>query len=227
MKTELVVFDIAGTTVADKGNINEAFREAFLASGVYVSAEEVDTVMGYRKIEAIEIMVKKNAPHLLVKGNEVVHIIHHLFNSTMVSFYQKNKQLQPLPYAEEIFDLLHEMGIKTALNTGFTRDITDAILKNLGWNNNPLINAVICSDEVPEGRPSAHMIRAIMSRLGINESANVVKVGDTEVDITEGRNAGCGLVVAVTTGVYTKEQLQKYQPDFIIDSLQQLPALLP
>jgi phosphoglycolate phosphatase-like HAD superfamily hydrolase len=71
------------------------------------------------------------------------------------------------------------------------------------------------------------MIRAIMSRLGINESANVVKVGDTEVDITEGRNAGCGLVVAVTTGVYTKEQLQKYQPDFIIDSLQQLPALLP
>ena len=46
------------------------------------------------------------------------------------------------------------------------------------------------------------------------------------MDIEEGRNANCGLVVAVTTGAYTREQLQQCNPDYIIDSLQQLPALI-
>jgi phosphoglycolate phosphatase-like HAD superfamily hydrolase len=34
------------------------------------------------------------------------------------------------------------------------------------------------------------------------------------------------MVVAVTTGAYTKEQLVKYQPDHIIDSLELLPSLI-
>jgi phosphoglycolate phosphatase-like HAD superfamily hydrolase len=70
------------------------------------------------------------------------------------------------------------------------------------------------------------MIRKIMEQLGVAEAAEVVKVGDTSVDVLEGQFAGCGLVVAVTTGAYTKEQLLEYQPDQIIDSMQQLPALI-
>ena len=59
-----------------------------------------------------------------------------------------------------------------------------------------------------------------------SEAANVVKIGDTEVDIAEGRNTGCGLVVAVTTGAYTRTELEQYHPDYIIDSLQELPGIL-
>ncbi len=226
MNTELVIFDIAGTTVADSGNINDAFRQAFLASGIDISASEVDTVMGYRKSEAISLMVQKHAPELLLENDLVIQTIHELFNRNMVHFYKNNTDLNSLPYAEEVFNLFQESGIRVALNTGFTRDITNAILVNLGWYANPLINRVICSDEVPEGRPHPYMIREIMYQLGVADASKVVKVGDTQVDIQEGRSAGCGLVVAVTTGAYSKEQLIQYQPDFIIDTLQQLPALI-
>ena len=65
-----------------------------------------------------------------------------------------------------------------------------------------------------------------MAQLRIDDAREVAKVGDTKVDIEEGRNAGCGLVVAVTTGAYTREQLEQYYPDHIIDSLQQFPALI-
>jgi phosphoglycolate phosphatase-like HAD superfamily hydrolase len=51
-------------------------------------------------------------------------------------------------------------------------------------------------------------------------------VGDTEVDIAEGRNAKCGLVVSVTTGSYTRRELEGFYPDHIIDSLQELPQIL-
>jgi phosphoglycolate phosphatase-like HAD superfamily hydrolase len=81
---------------------------------------------------------------------------------------------------------------------------------------------VICSDEVPEGRPAADMIRVLIRDLDISSPEHVLKVGDTEVDVEEGRSAGCGIVVSVTTGAYTRQQLEEYQPDFIIDDLREL-----
>lgn len=227
MKTALVVFDMAGTTVSDKGNVNKAFRDALAEENITVGIEEVNTLMGYRKIEAITRMVVKQAPAIAPpEQTALIEKIHDRFNSIMIEFYHTDTDLQPLPFAEEIFGMLQNKGIKVALNTGFTRVITDAILQKLGWDQSPLINAVICSDEVPEGRPHPYMIQSIMQKLGIADAKEVVKVGDTEVDVNEGRNAGCGFVAAVTTGAYTREQLSDYHPDAIIDSLQELPAFI-
>jgi phosphoglycolate phosphatase-like HAD superfamily hydrolase len=66
----------------------------------------------------------------------------------------------------------------------------------------------------------------LMKRVGVEDTSEVMKVGDTEVDVSEGRNAHCGVVVSVTTGAYSREQLQNYQPDFIIDSLSEIPSLI-
>ncbi|HCL84813.1 MAG TPA: HAD family hydrolase, partial [Chitinophagaceae bacterium] len=44
--------------------------------------------------------------------------------------------------------------------------------------------------------------------------------------VEEGRQAGCGLVIGVTTGAYTREALEKYNPDFIIDRLLVLQEIL-
>ncbi len=225
MNAALVVFDMAGTTVSDKGNVNKAFRDAFLAESIIVNAPDVNAVMGYRKIEAIEIILKQYEPEL-AEDRVLIERIHEKFNYDMVSFYENDPALQPLPFAEDVFQQLSHEGVKVALNTGFTRRITNAILKRLRWDMNPFISQVICSDEVPEGRPHPFMIQAIMQQSGISDPERVIKVGDTEVDILEGRNAGCGMVVAVTSGAYTQAQLTVYEPDFIIDSLQELPELI-
>jgi phosphonatase-like hydrolase len=225
MNYKLVVFDMAGTTVRDKGNVNDAFRAAFLESGIEVAAEDVDKVMGYRKVEAIEIILKKYLEAMEYDAARI-NLIHDAFTKKMVSFYEEDTELAALPEVLETFSILRARGIKIALNTGFTRVITDVILKRLGWDQEAMIDAVVCSDEVQEGRPHPFMIRKIMEQLGIADAAEVVKVGDTSVDVLEGQFAGCGLVVAVTTGAYTREQLLEYQPDQIIDSMQQLPALI-
>jgi phosphonatase-like hydrolase len=226
-KIELAVFDMAGTTVLDKGNVNEAFRNAFARAGITVQPEDVDKVMGYRKIEAVQIIVNKYLPDTSgEKANVLIHRIHDDFTNEMVSFYETNEELQPLPYAEECFEQLKSRGIKVALNTGFTRVITNAITKKLRWDKHPFIDVIVCSDEVPEGRPHPYMIQSIMQQLLIDDASKVAKTGDTEVDVNEGRNAGCGLVVAVTTGAYTKDELEAYKPDYIISSLQEFPALI-
>lgn len=218
----LVVFDMAGTTVSDKGNVAESFMKALAQHNISVPVEEVNKVMGWRKKEAIKILLQK----FHTVDEALIETLHEQFTQNMIDFYKTDETLQPLPYAEDVFTTLRNQNIKVALNTGFTRAITDVLLEQLNWQNENVVDDVIASDEVPEGRPHPFMIQELMKRFNITDAVTVVKVGDTEVDVLEGRNTGCGLVVAVTTGAYTREMLENYHPDKIIDSLHELPSLI-
>ncbi|OQP44576.1 hypothetical protein A4H97_09415 [Niastella yeongjuensis] len=220
MNIQLVVFDIAGTTVRDTGLVARAFIDAFGEFNMDIPADAVNHVMGFRKVDAIKMLVPDDS------NEELIAQIHEAFIRNILELYKSAPDLEPLPYAAETFQQLKQQGIKIALNTGFTRSVTNAVLKRLQWNTPDIIDVVICSDEVPEGRPHPYMLQAIMQQLHITESKAVVKVGDTRVDVEEGRNAGCGLVISVTTGAYTRPELELYKPDHIIDSLAELPALL-
>ncbi|MFN5133982.1 MAG: HAD hydrolase-like protein [Chitinophagaceae bacterium] len=218
----LVVFDMAGTTVRDKGNVAESFINALALHNINIPVEEVNKVMGWRKKEAIKMLLQK----FHTVDEVLIETIHEQFTQNMINFYKNDEDLQPLPFAEDVFKTLHNQKIKVALNTGFTKAITDVLLEKLNWQNGNVVDEVIASDEVKEGRPHPYMIQELMKRHGIEDASSVVKVGDTEVDILEGRNTGCGLVVAITTGAYTREALEEYQPDKIIDSLHELPSLI-
>ncbi|XVJ66585.1 MAG: HAD hydrolase-like protein [Lacibacter sp.] len=218
----LVVFDIAGTTVRDKGNVAESFMKALAQHNITVPVEEVNKVMGWRKKEAIKILLQK----FHTVDEALIETLHEQFTQNMIDFYKQDEDLRPLPFAEDVFTALRNQNIKVALNTGFTRAITDVLLEQLNWQNENVVDDVIASDEVPEGRPHPFMIQELMKRFNITDAVTVVKVGDTEVDVLEGRNTGCGLVVAVTTGAYTREMLENYHPDKIIDSLHELPSLI-
>ena len=131
-----------------------------------------------------------------------------------------------MPGAEYTLRHLKDKGIRIGLNTGFSRSIADAILRRFQWMEKGLVDDYIASDEVEAGRPQPFMIQILMKRAGIDDAKEVIKIGDTEVDINEGRNAGCAMVVAVTTGAFTRDQLAPYNPDHIIDDLYQLKALI-
>jgi phosphonatase-like hydrolase len=226
MSIELVVFDMAGTTVRDKGNVASSFIKAFAENDIEVPISEVKKVMGFRKKDAIRILLDKHYISHTENLEELIEKIHDSFVRTIIGLYEQDEELTPLPFAEEIFQQLKDKGIKIALNTGFTHAIAETILKRLHWNENKNIDFVISSDEVPQGRPYPYMIHTIMDTLQVKDASKVVKIGDTEVDIEEGRNAGCGLVISVTTGAYTREQLEQYRPDVIIDSLAELRSIL-
>jgi phosphonatase-like hydrolase len=221
----LVVFDMAGTTVKDKGNVAEAFVKAFEQNQLLIPVDEVNKVMGWRKKDAIVMLMDKHHTGVAVQTPELVEKIHDDFIRNMIAFYEADEELEPLPFAEDVFKTLRMNGVKVALNTGFTKAITDVLLKKLNWNEH-VIDAVISSDEVKEGRPHPYMIQQLMYRFNLDDAMQVAKVGDTEVDVLEGRNSGCGLVVSITTGAYTREQLKQYEPDKIIDSLHELPSLI-
>jgi phosphonatase-like hydrolase len=223
---ELVVFDIAGTTVEDKGEIAVAFQEALGAFGYTIPVEKINPLMGYKKTEAIERLLKEYELKKEKIVTELIQNLYQLFLERMIEFYSTTTNLRPLPFAEEVFASLKERNILVGLDTGFSKQITDIIVHRLGWLKDKKVNYVISSNEVIAGRPFPYMIEELMNRANLNDTKRVIKVGDTEVDINEGINAGCLYSIAITTGAFTKEELAEYKPSFIIDDLKEVIAII-
>ncbi|MFT4155104.1 HAD family hydrolase [Parafilimonas sp.] len=223
----LAVLDISGTTVKDKGEITEAFANTFKKEGHTIPVEKIAAVMGYKKTDAIKTLLEAFAEDKSVINENYINRLHQNFIDDLIDYYKNSGKLEAMPYAEDTFELLRKHDIKIGLDTGFFSNITHVIIEQLGWLKNGLVDYVISSDEAEAGRPYPYMIRELMKRAGVTDPKKVIKAGDTEVDIKEGRNAACLLTIAVTTGKsYTREQLQLYKPDYIIDSLKELPSLL-
>jgi phosphonatase-like hydrolase len=223
MTFELAVFDMAGTTVHDPDLVALALQEALAQVGCHAPLTELRALMGYTKPAAIRSML---ASHDLPANDAQVMQVHADFVSRMLHCYRTHDAVRPMEGAEDVFAWLRHRGIKVVLNTAFSQDIAECLIDRFHWRERGLIDASISADLVARGRPAPDMIRALMAACGVTDAARVIKVGDTEVDVREGREAHCGLVVSVTTGAYTRAELAEYQPDAIIDSLHELPALL-
>jgi phosphonatase-like hydrolase len=222
MSIQMAVFDMAGTTVADDNFVAKAFRQAFFNNNLAITLEDVNPLMGYRKPLAIQMVLEKMGVEF---DEQLIDHIHTSFVNEMIDFYAFAPDVKPLPGTEELFQLMKEQGIYISLNTGFSRDIADTIVDRFQWIEKGLVDDYIASDEVEEGRPYPYMINELMARAGIDDPLLVAKIGDTAVDIEEGQKAGCGYVIAITTGAYRHEDLAKMNPTHIVNHLSELPAI--
>jgi phosphonatase-like hydrolase len=226
-KPSLVVFDMAGTTVKDNDNVHAALIHAMQKGGYEVSRAEANAVMGYPKPYAIHELLKVKEPNVELINDSFIDTLHQHFLSEMLDFYRNDASVQPTKGAEDVFEKLHENGIKVALDTGFSRDITEVIVERFGWWERGLIDAMAASDEVPGGRPHPYMIQKIMKDLGISDVTTVAKVGDTPSDLMEGENTGCSWIIGVTSGACTAEELMEYKHTHLVSELSEiLPILL-
>lgn len=224
MTIQLVVFDMAGTTVKDNDNVHAALQKAFAMEGISISRNEANDVMGYPKPVAIHELLK-----LRGHANPAEVFIQQIFRNfqqEMVNYYQHAPEVREIEGVSKLFDVLHKNRIKVAIDTGFDRRIADTILKRLGWQEKGLIDVSITSDEVARGRPYPDMIFRAMELTGVADAKQVAKVGDTASDLQQGTAAGCRFVVGVTTGAFTKEALVKEPHTHIISHLSELLPLM-
>jgi phosphonatase-like hydrolase len=222
MPIKLVVFDMAGTTVKDDHDVTKAFQGALHKYGYEVPFSVIDPLMGYEKTQAIRQMLESYEADQHKITDELVHDIHREFVQQMIDHYRSGTGIEPLPHVEDTFQALHRLGIQIGINTGFSINIAQAINHRLQWQEKGLIDYIIGSDEVEKGRPYPLMIQKIMEQAGISDAAEVAKVGDTEVDIREGQQAGCRYVVGITTGTFSREELEPFHPTHIIDDIAQI-----
>jgi phosphonatase-like hydrolase len=223
METQLVVLDMAGTTVRDDDAVHNCLQEALAAGNCAATRDEINQVMGLPKPLAIEQLLTRLSP--TGPTRERVEAIHEDFLRRMIHYYETDPRVEPMPGAAATLRSLKTSGILIALDTGFSRPIVNTILKRLGWQDG-FLDATVASDEVARGRPHPDLILKAMELTRVKEPGCVAKVGDTPADLLEGTAAGCGLVVGVTNGSHRKEELQAYPHTHLLRDLSELPELI-
>jgi phosphonatase-like hydrolase len=223
-KVEIVVFDLAGTTVYDNKDVHKVLQYALKKEGVDITIEEANSVMGIPKPDAIKQLLEEKKYQLIT--GELIDSIHQSFVAKMVDFYKTDLQVSEKEGVSTTFKKLKEAGIKVAIDTGFDRIITNVVLERMGWVKKNLIDVSVTSDEVERGRPFPDLIYKVMELTGVTDAKLIAKVGDTASDLHEGTSAGCGFVIGITSGAFTREQLEWEPHTHLIDHIPEILNVL-
>ncbi len=223
MEIQLVVFDMAGTTVQDNNNVHLALQTALKKQNIQVGIEEINLVMGIPKPVAIQTLLKNKIDEILIT-DDFIDEIHRIFLAEMIDFYKNSPEVKAKEGAEFVFKKLRDKGIKVVLDTGFSRDIVDVIIERLQWKDK--IDGSVASDEVAQGRPYPDLIFKAMELIEVKDAKSVAKVGDTASDLQEGNSAGCKYVIGITSGAFNREELAKEPHTHLIHHLEELMHIL-
>ncbi len=201
----LVAFDWAGTIV-DFGcqAPTQAFVDLFREAGVAITAEQARGPMGIGKREHIAKLLQ--TPEIASEWRETHgeeptaadgDRLYEQFHEIQVRAALDRTEL--IPGVLESIDWLRGRGSLIATNTGYFREVLDAILpaaaeQGLEADSN------VCATDVPEARPAPWMLVVNMLETGVYPPEAVVKVGDTVPDVEEGLNAGAWTVGVIESG---------------------------
>nr|WP_233884925.1 phosphonatase-like hydrolase [Tenacibaculum piscium] len=221
-KIDMVVFDMAGTTVDEQNVVYKTLHKAIVAANVEVSLE---TVLEYGAGKEKHKAIKDVLTHLKSDKLKDSQTIFDNFKKLLAVAYA-NLEVKPIKGVENVLLDLRSEGIKVVLNTGYDRKTATLLLDKLEWDEKIHYDALITASDVVNGRPHPDMIFQAMELLGVTDASKVLKAGDSAIDIEEGKNAGCGITVGVLSGAQTKAQLEKEKPTYILESLVNLKDIL-
>jgi phosphonatase-like hydrolase len=220
---KLVIFDLAGTTIEDAGQVPEAFTSVLRAHGIAVTDEAIRAVRGASKRQAIRRFVERQFPGKETQIAARTEQIFAEFRAYLADRYMQDG-VRPLPGAAYTFAWLHQQGIKIALNTGFDRAITELVLRQVGWEKDTAA-AIICGDDVSQGRPAPYLIFRAMEAAGETSVHQVANVGDTVLDLQAGWNASVCWNIGVLSGAHKREQLERAPHTHLLPGIADLPSL--
>jgi phosphonatase-like hydrolase len=211
MRYDLVSLDMAGTTF-DEGNVvYQVLRQSIAnATGKDIPREIVERWTGTSKIEAIRGVIDETGGD--ADPEEV-------FASFSVQLERRYLEEPPKPFkgVTEMFGRLRSAGVKVALQTGYSKPITDLLIENAGWRIGETVDAVVTSDAVAASRPAPYLIFRTMEATGVTNVRRVLVAGDTVNDLKAGTNAGAGFVIGLLSGAHDVATLGKVPHTHILD----------
>ena len=104
-----------------------------------------------------------------------------------------------IPGVVDVVRAFRVRGLKIGSTTGYTRSMLDLLVEKAAARGY-LPDCSLTPEDAGGGRPHPYMIYEAAKRLQAYPLWTFVKVGDTAVDMEEGRNAGCWSIGITSTG---------------------------
>lgn len=208
-----IVFDLDGTLIDSRLDISHAANHALGACGFsQLSVEEIASYVGdgARALLSRAARLEPTAPKLepLLASFLAYYDAHATDHTTL------------LPGASEALSALGHLPL--ALCTNKPRSTTDAVLANLRLSSHFAV--VVAGGDLAKIKPDPLPLQHIAERLSLR-TPELVMVGDGPQDVSCAKAAGARSV-GVEGGILARERLIAAQPDVLLASLNELPALV-
>ncbi|WP_311244723.1 HAD family hydrolase [Microbacterium sp. WCS2018Hpa-23] len=218
---ELVVLDMAGTTVLDDGVVETAFQRAAERTGVADrmpwddALAHVRATMGQSKIDVFT--------HLAGGDRVAASRATAAFEGAYAEIVAEQGVTEIAGAADAIQDL-KDAGVSVVLTTGFAPVTRDALIDRLGWSG--LIDLALSPVDAGRGRPAPDLVLTALIRTQTSSVAAVAVAGDTVSDVESGRRAGAGFVAGVLTGAHDIRALTEAGADAVLADVTELQGAL-
>lgn len=202
---QAVVLDWAGTAV-DYGCMGPAdvFVRVFESFGLTVSIAQARQFMGLEKKEHIRRMcgLPETAAQWKAKyGREPnendIDALYARTEPMMIATI--GNHAEPIAGLLPFVDAMRKRGIKIGSCTGYTAPMM-AVLAGESAKMGYTPDCMVCSSDVPTGRPFPWMCYQNAIQLQVFPFESMIKIGDTVSDIEEGRNAGMWTIGLTQSG---------------------------
>ncbi len=215
-----ILFDLIGTTFIDSTEdgslIINSFINAFSKNGIHLDVDNIKRERGKLKTEAIKNLLGSD------DENRILELT--IFNDFMQMLNDSIESIKPIDSAMEVFDTLRTKRVKIGLGSGLPLDFINHLIVKSGWNKNEF-DYLNSSENLGEGRPNPIMINNAIQSLEITNRSQVIKVGDTIVDMKEGKNANV-CTIGVLTGSSSRSELIEAGADYVLNDIREILQFL-
>ena len=210
IQLKAVLFDLDGTLIDSKRDIAASANATRQHYGFAPLPEDVvGTFVGYGIMALLSKAVETEDNTRLKEAHQIFkdHYRTHCVDFT-----------RPYPGTFELLDLLKEKRVKMAVISNKPQEFTDLILKKLDLSD--YFELAFGPEATVNKKPHPEPLLTALERMGAKPSEGVM-IGDSPVDIEAARAAKM-LVGVITHGYVSKEVLNASDPDWLVDSLEEL-----
>jgi len=209
LKVKGILFDLDGTIVDSKPAYIEAARTAFQAIGLEPPTRQI----------ALEI------PRRLEQNQPIDDLTHasttHFLDVYLKTFYAITEvKTKPIPNIRTALETLQQkakLALVTMRNVPKTKITKE--LQNFGIAR--YFTHIITAQDTHKPKPSPEALIKTIKVIDI-QICDCLIIGDSITDIKAGKAAGAK-TAAVLSGLYTRQELAKLNPDLILKDATQLP----
>jgi HAD superfamily hydrolase (TIGR01549 family) len=212
LKVKAILFDLDGTIVDSKTAYSKALKTALLKMGKH------DTLNSSLATE-IPKRLEQNLPITdMIRGIDVNTFLKHYLKAYYKATEEETRPVRGI--SEALKELSHRR-FRIALIT--MRHVPkESVTQELArFNLIDYFECIITASDTHNPKPSPEAIVKCAKQLKV-EINQCAAVGDSVADIRAGKNAGTK-TVAVLSGIFSREDLKKENPDLIIESVKDLP----
>jgi hypothetical protein len=210
---QVVVIDMAGTTVADDGLVVEAFEAAATAAGLPTGGAERENARQY----VLDTMGQSKIVvfRALFGDESVAQQANTAFEDAYAALIDSGSAT-PIDGAAEAITRLRDAGVKVALTTGFSSATQGKLLAALGWQS--LADLALAPGDGVRGRPYPDLVLTSLMRLNADGVRNVAVIGDTASDVETALRAGAAIAAGTLTGAHNADQLRDAGATHVVGS---------